>query len=157
GALRRNWRFTENESDADVFFPAEDVTLEGNWPRYGNPAGSFIRGEFDEALFNQYVKRLQEQHGRICIVTMHPQVCAPQLFKDRTSFIVADGSLSYWERSLNPRTVSMPALPITVGGQRTRNKDLVASFRGSNTHKCREALAALSDGKRFICELADPR
>jgi hypothetical protein len=63
--------------------------------------------------------------------------------------------MSVWERALNPRTISMPTLPITLPAatEASPPRDILASFRGAPSHPCRNALAALHDGKRFIVEL----
>src|SRR5215211_2539995 len=112
-ALRRNRRYVDEEAGADVLFAAEDVAVEQHWPRYGDQAGAYIRGRFDQSKYDAYVKRLATDSRRFCVVCMHPQFRLAQFFKQRLNMIVADASLSTWERSLNPRTISMPALPLT--------------------------------------------
>ena len=44
-AVRRNPRFVEEPVGADICLPAEDVALETNWPRYGNPQSAYVRGQ----------------------------------------------------------------------------------------------------------------
>ncbi len=161
-AIKRNRRYVAAEKDADLLFPAEDVALETNWPRYGNPGSAFVRGQFDEAAYRGYLSRIVASPARICIVNMHPFARLPVMLAPRGNMVVADIALNAWERLLNPRTVSMPALPITTapdaaapGGAEPREKNILASFRGVPSHPCRKALGALHDGNSIICELID--
>jgi hypothetical protein len=56
-AVRRNRRFVADPTEADICLPAEDMAVETNWPRYGNPNSAFVRGRFDQGLFNALRKR----------------------------------------------------------------------------------------------------
>jgi hypothetical protein len=154
-AVRRNARFVENAFAADICLPAEDIALETNWPRYGDQSSAFLRGGFDSNRLNAYVNALSAYEGRLCVINMHPFVRWPQLMAQRSSVIVADISLACWERLLNPRTVSMPALPILAGPCEVAPKSVLASFRGMASHPCRESLRALHDGSSIRCEFVD--
>jgi hypothetical protein len=157
-AIRANSRFVANEAEADLLLPAEDIALETNWPRYGDPMSAFVRGaaQPDGAWYQAYLDTLSRRREPICIVNMHPFMRLPQVFRKRANFLVADVSLPSWERTLNPRTVSMPALPIAPGNiHAPLPKTVVASFRGVDSHPCRQALARLHDGRELICELVD--
>ncbi len=157
-AIRRNARFVADEAGADLLLPAEDVALETNWPRYGDPSSAFVRGASkpDGQWYQEYLDALGKRRERICIVNMHPFVRLPQHFRKHANILVADVSLASWERALNPQTVSMPALPIAPGnGHAPLPKTVVASFRGVASHPCRAALARLHDGKDLICEMVD--
>jgi hypothetical protein len=154
-AVRRNSRFVENALAADVCLPAEDIALETNWPRYGNQASAFLRGGFDGDRLNTYVNALSAYEGRLCVVNMHPFVRWPQLMAQRSNVVVADISLACWERLLNPRTISMPALPILSGPCEVTQKSILASFRGIASHPCRESLRAIHDGASIRCEFVD--
>src|SRR5678816_915700 len=102
GALRANPRFTENEGEADLLFPEEDVCVEQHWPRYGDQHGCYVRGSgFDPQRYGAYLERLgAEKYRRLCIINMHPQFRVPQAFKDHANVIVADANLHAWERAL---------------------------------------------------------
>jgi hypothetical protein len=155
-ALRRNTRFTEDEGAADVLFAAEDVAVEQHWPRYGDQAGAYVRGEFDEARYEAYVQRIAADPRRFCVVCMHPQFRLCQCLKHCARTFVADANLSTWERSLNPRTISMPALPLTTGRGRQGRRDVLASFRGVLSHPVRQALLALHDPSNgIVCEAVE--
>jgi hypothetical protein len=157
-ALRRNPRFINSEADADVLFPAEDTAFELNWPRYGNPSSAIIRGAIDPKAHQEYLGRFLNSDRPLCIVNMNPFARVPQIFCEKSNVVVADISLAAWERAIDPRTISMPALPIVVGGVRgPANKSVLASFRGAASHPCRDRIAALHDGETYICQLVDPK
>jgi hypothetical protein len=154
-AVSRNTRFTEDEAQADVLIPAEDIALEQNWPRYGEWQTAFVRGQRDDDRYKKYLIRLSEDPRRLCLVNMLPLVRAPQIFREKANLIIADISLAMWERAINPRTISMPALPINVGRCSSGTRDVMVSFRGANSYAGRAALAAIHDGSTCICELVD--
>jgi glucuronyl/N-acetylglucosaminyl transferase EXT1 len=70
--------------------------------------------------------------------------------------IIADGSLANFERALNQRTISMPALPMVREAAADKQRDVLASFQGAASHPVRRALARLHDGKDFIINLVEP-
>lgn len=152
-AVRAHAAFTPDETAADILLPAEDTALETNWPRYGNQASAYIRGVPDMARYNQYLDRLVAAARPLCIVNMHPFIRVPQLRVARPHTYVADGCLPIWERVLNPRTVSMPALPAVAPQGASRDKSVLASFRGVMSHPSRAALQKLHDGTDVICEI----
>jgi hypothetical protein len=90
------------------------------------------------------------------IVNMHPFLRLPVMLKPLSNIIVADGSLANFERALNPRTVSMPALPLVGEGSEVRRRDVLASFQGAASHPVRQVLAQLHDGKDLIIKLVEP-
>ena len=154
--LRRNPRFIPDPRQADVLFPAEDISVEQHWPRYGDQRSAYVRGGFfEQSRYESYLSRIAQSPGTWCLVSMHPMFRLPQCFKDRNNIIIADANLSAWERALNPRTISMPALPITRGPGRNVPRTILASFRGVISHPVRQSLAALHDGSRIICEAVE--
>jgi hypothetical protein len=157
-AVQRNPRYVESEADGELLLPAEDLALETNWPRYGNPASAFVRGQLNPEQYQAYMLRVSAEQRLLCFVNMHPGVRPVQAFANRDNIIVADNCLEAWERALNPRTISMPSLAITAESspQPSANKDILASFRGVLSHNCRAALRGLHDGTRIICELVQP-
>jgi hypothetical protein len=155
-SLRRDRRFVEDEAAADILFPHEDVALESNWPRYGNQVSAYIRGKYDDAAYMRYMDVLFQAQRPLCIVNMHPFIRIPLATTGNRNIIVADISLAEWERSLNPRTISMPVLAVTDGRGKTKQKDILASFRGVGSHPCRAALARLHNGQSLIFEIVPP-
>jgi hypothetical protein len=154
-----------SHSGADVLIPAEDTATETNWPRYGNPESAYVRGSrpdlSNDGIFFRYidgVARYASEHTnkRILIVNMHPFLRLPVTFKPLRNVIVADGSLANFERALNPRTISMPALPLVREATVERPRDVLASFQGAASHPVRRVLARLDDGKDFIVRLVEP-
>jgi hypothetical protein len=146
---------------ADVIFPIEDTSSELNWPAYRRPDLAFVRGSIDnkaadDRTYGQYIKALASSPTPVCLVNMHPRRRLPQVLAGESKLIIADINLLHWERSLNPRTISMPALPITVGTFDGGAKSIAASFRGVNSHPVREALAQLHDGTAIVCQLVAP-
>ena len=157
-ALRENWRYVDDPARADLLFPAEDVAMETNWPRYGRAESAMVRGRIDRQKIQDYLNRFLSRGGPRCLVNMHPFIRAPQIIADLKTVFTADICLPAWERSLNPRTISMPALPISVGGgEDCADRPVLASFRGALSHPCRRNLAKLHDGVAFHCEIVDPR
>lgn len=156
-ALAASPRFVVDPALADLVFPAEDTALETNWPRFGVQASAFIRGHLSEALAADYTDRVIAAGRPTCVVNMHPFVRVPRRLADHARVIVADVNLLGWERAANPRTISMPALPITVGRPPAGPRTVLASFRGALSHPCRAALARLHDGRDFVCELVASR
>lgn len=152
-AVRAHPAFTSDEAAADVLLPAEDTALETNWPRYGHQRSAYVRGTPDMATYNAYLNRVAAAARPVCVVNMHPFIRVPQLRAAQSHLYMADGCLPVWERVLNPRTISMPALPIVVPQGPPPNKTILASFRGVMSHSCRAALQKLHDGKDVICEI----
>jgi hypothetical protein len=157
-ALQRNSRFTPVEGEADLLFPAEDTALETNWPRYANPGSAYVRGKLDEPTIMRYLNRLVVERGPFCVVSMFPSMRLAWGYTPCQHVAVADVSMSTWERALNPRTISMPTLPITApasfpAAPAPQGRDILASFRGTASHPCRHQLAALHDGRRFVVQL----
>lgn len=163
-AVRRHSWFRDGDGAAMVL-PAEDTAQETNWPRYGARASAYLRGDPPEfragsplvEYLNQVAAAARARPDRrVLVVNMHPFVRLPMLFKPFANVIVADGSLAAFERAANPRTISMPALPIvkpgTAGGERT----ILASFQGAASHPVRRALAAIDDGRDIRVRLIDP-
>jgi len=162
-AVRRHASFCE--ADADLLIPAEDTANETNWPRYGNPESAYMRGSrpdlSNDGIFFRYMDRIARyahEHAdkRVLIVNMHPFVRLPVTFKCLGNVIVADGSLANFERALNPRTVSMPALPLVRETGSEPQRDVLVSFQGAASHPVRRVLARLHDGKDFIIRLVEP-
>jgi len=150
-AAKASAHFTEDDSSADILFPAEDTAMETNWPRYGNRESAFIRGAHDLPKYDAYVQRVALSGRGVCIINMDPSVRLPLYLRNLNNVIVADGCLPVWERVINPRTISMPALPVIIGGAPV-TRTVLASFRGVKSHPCRKAIFNLHDGKDFICQ-----
>jgi hypothetical protein len=153
------------ESATKLLIPAEDTANETNWPRYGKPESAYVRGSrpdlSNEGMFFRYidgVARYARDHAdkHVLIVNMHPFLRLPVTFKPLANVIVADGSLANFERALNPRTISMPALPLVIEGTNAMQRDALASFQGAGSHPVRRALERLHDGKDFIIKLVEP-
>ncbi len=155
-AVRRNPRYVDDPAQADMVLPAEDTAYETNWPRYGNQQSAFIRGGWDQGAYERYLNQLVAAQRPICIVNMHPFIRLPRIVQNLHHVFVADICLERWERSLNPRTISMPALPVTMGAPHDRPRPVTLSFRGAPSHPCRTVLAQLHDGQRVICQLVQP-
>ena len=152
-ALRSDPRFCADPDAAEVVFPAEDTAMETNWPRYANQQAAFLRGSFELPRHVDYLTRLIAKKRRLCITNMLPATCVSITAAPYDHIVVADVNLQVWQRAVNPRTVSLPALPFVVGSSRPIAKTVLASFRGIESHACRRALATLHNGTTFIVEL----
>jgi hypothetical protein len=164
-AIRRDRRF--RGAGARLVIPAEDTAEETNWPRYGNRESAYVRGARHDlsegGAFARYLNDIgayaaAHPQQAVLVVSMHPFVRLPNVFRGRGNVLVADGSLAAFERALNPRTISMPALPMVrpaPGGARER--DILASFQGAPSHPVRQALAALAGEPGFVVRLVEPR
>jgi hypothetical protein len=126
--------YTDDRHVADVLFPAEDAAVETNWPRFARAETAYIRGGLDPDRHNRYLDGLALTVRPLCIVNMHPFSRVPLRMMAKTNVVVADVNLRVWERALNPRTISMPALPVTVGGYRSDHKSIVAELVGRENH-----------------------
>lgn len=148
-------RFETNAYDADVLIPAEDTAGETNWPRYGDSVSAFVRRPANSSYLETYIKRLVDNERAICLVNANPYWRAPIEFSRIRNFYVADVNLLSWERSVNRRTISFPALPLTVGTPSSDARTVLASFRGAASHPCRIALQKIGDGKDIVIEIVD--
>jgi hypothetical protein len=147
---------SEDHQQADILFPIEDTAMETNWPRYGRPESSIIRGVHSRDTHIAYLEQLGNTGKSVCLVNMIPYLRVPQMMAAHDQVIVADINLVTWERALNPRTISMPALPATVGHFDPRSKCIMASFRGADSHPCRKALTSINDGRDIVVEIVPP-
>jgi len=93
----------------------------------------------------------------LCVVNMHPDFRLVTLMEGLRNMVVADVSLAGWERAVNPRTISMPALPISVGTPGFDRRVVKGSFRGALSHPCRRELAKLHGKEGIYCETAEGR
>lgn len=161
-------RFDDSRGPArDVLVPVEDTSSETNWPAYGNPAAAFMRGSVEEwangAAVDRYLDTVAEfarrnAGARLLVVNMHPRFSVALQLRHLDNVFVADGNLAEFERALNPRTISMPALPIATGvAPALEARDILASFRGVDSHPIRHALAAIADGEKIVITLVDGR
>jgi hypothetical protein len=149
----------------DYFVPAEDIASETNWPAYGNPGAAFTRGSEGEftslAHVSGYLARIaavaqDNAAARVLVVNMHPFLSVARFLRNIENIYIADGNLVDSERALNPRTISMPALPIATGAAPAlESRDILASFQGVASHPIRHALASIADGKKIIVNLVD--
>jgi hypothetical protein len=149
----------------DLLVPAEDIVSETNWPAYGNQAAAFTRGTLqdweDGHTLNDYLNRVIEvaknnPATRLLVVNMHPRFSMALHLRHLDTVFVADGNLVEYERALNPRTISIPALPIATGtAPALASRDILASFQGLASHSIRQGLAAMADGKKIVVNLVD--
>jgi hypothetical protein len=164
-AIRRNRRF--RKSGARLVIPAEDTAQETNWPRYGDRPGAYIRGGAHDlspdGAFSRYLSEIatyaaEHADETLLVVNMHPFVRLPMLFRAASNILVADGSLAGYERSMNPRSISMPALPmVNPAGSGAGERAILASFQGADSHPVRRVLAEFSSRPRFVVRLVEPR
>jgi len=163
-AIRRNPRF--RHSGGKLVIPAEDTAQETNWPRYGNQASAYVRGASHDlspdGALNGYLNDISAYAAAhadqtLLVVNMHPFVRLPIFFRAAPNIMVADGCLAGHERRLNPRTISMPALPMVSEAAGGGTRDILASFQGADSHPVRRVLAEFADRPGFAVHLVDPR
>jgi hypothetical protein len=151
-----------------LLIPAEDTAQETNWPRYGARASAYVRGAQPDLSpggpFVGYLNALAAEASRrpgdrLLVVNMHPFVRLANAFKPFRNVIVADGSLAAHERALNPRTISMPALPIVRlrPPSAAAARPILASFQGAPSHPVRAELARIGNGADIVVNLIDPK
>ena len=148
--------FTSDPGPDDLILPATDTSMETNWPRYasGDPAAN--QGIFHIRSLKGYLQTLRFSPHPVLLVNMQPFIRVPLLMAAWRNVIVADVNLLANERRLNPRTISAPAMPITVGSFNPKDKRILASFRGVNSHPVREALMPLNKVPGIVCEMVQP-
>jgi len=147
--------YTVAPTPADLAFPWEDVALETNWPRYGRQHEAFVRGTYDNENYNRYLDQLLDCPQPLCIVNMSPYTLTPDYMIGNRHLVAADCSLTVHDRAHNPRTISMPALPLVSGRFDPSRKKYLASFRGGANHPVRQALMRLNEIPGFLCELPE--
>ena len=151
-----------------IFLPQEDVAMETNWPRYKDRASSYIRGMGHDLSNTGAVKTYYDRiiawaraHPQDVILTinMNPFIRIPIMLRGLRNIYPADGCLSELDRSLNPRSISLPALPIQVSHQDHHGegrRKYLASFQGVLSHPVRAALGKLHDGGKFQIRIIEP-
>ncbi len=154
-AVQARSDYTPNPSPADVTFPWEDVALETNWPRYGRQHEAFVRGTYDNDTYNRYLDVLLDCQQTLCIVNMSPYTLTQDYLVPNPHLISADCSLTVQDRAFNPRTISMPALPLVSGRFEPSRKKYLATFRGGANHPVRQAMTRLNQAPGFLCELTN--
>lgn len=158
-------RVAAPDDRTDVLLPTEDVACETNWPAYGDPAAAQLRssshdyargGNVDRYLVRIARAARHDPTTRVLVINMHPFVRLPLLLGKIDNVYVADGSLTVEERALNPRTISLPALPVITRGSGTcPERPMLAVFQGVETHPVRHALAAIGNGATIVVNLVD--
>ncbi|MFM7420605.1 MAG: exostosin family protein [Alphaproteobacteria bacterium] len=150
-----------------IFLPQEDTAMETNWPRYRNRASSYTRGMGHDVSANGQVKRYFDRvaawarsHPDDCllIINMNPFIRVSNMLRFHRNIHIADGCLSELDRSLNPRSISMPAMPIQVSDsdyQGESRRRYLASFQGVLSHPVRAALQKCHDGEKIIIQIIE--
>lgn len=151
------------EYDHDILIPFEDTAMETNWPRYGDHASAYIRGQLhdlsENGQFRNYFARIVSKaqatpDQKYLYINMNPFFRAPILLRRLRNVIVADVSLAMFERDINCNTVSMPALPIISSRSASADvRKILASFQGANSHPIREVLKHIADETSIIVNL----
>ena len=162
-ALKQSAFFAE--SGPRILIPYEDTAMETNWPRYGNPASAYVRGQphdlSESGHFQKYVARIvataqSNPDQTYLYLNMHPFFRAPLLFRHLRNVIVADVSLAMLERDRNRNTISMPALPIVASRSASSGiRPILASFQGVNSHPIRQLLAHIATGTTIIVNFVE--
>jgi Exostosin family len=157
----------EGTPTRDIHVPTEDLAIERNWPRYARRASAYVRGNThdlgDDGATIKYLRQVVSWSSgnpdkTVLLINMHPFIRIPLLVSDAQNIIIADGCLSAFDRCVNPRTISLPALPINAARDRTPGlRRLFASFQGAPSHPIRERLARLHDGQTIVVKLIDPQ
>ncbi len=158
-AIDRSPFLAQDPASADVLFPEEDTAIETNWPRYGDPASAFARGTFNRTVFweeySGYIDGLKQRPEAMCILCMHPDLAMARRLSGCASKMVADINLLVPHRDENPRSISMPALPLVTGTGGNAEPTVLASFRGANSHPVREVLARSRNEPDIVVDLLD--
>lgn len=144
-----------------IHIPGEDVAMETNWPRYAKTDSSYIRGLRHDLSASGVVIRYYTQladwahrhpHETILMIHMHPFIRIPRLLRGISNLYIADSCLSELDRSVNPRCISMPALPIQTSDQdytAEGRRKYLASFQGVLSHPVRAALGQFHDDQKI--------
>jgi len=154
------------EVNSEILIPHEDIAIETNWPRFGNPISAYLRGEphklAENSYFFDYFKRLikyieSNPNLKFLYINMHPFFRVPLLMKNYTNVVVADVSLAQYERSLNNNTISMPTLPIVFSKSKFDNRfgNILASFQGAMSHPVRHVLSSIAKENDIIINFVD--
>lgn len=162
-AARHPW--AQADGPLAIAIPAEDTALETNWPRYGDGGSCFLRGELQaltpETALGRYVGKLcawalAHPDARLLVFSKHPSLRLAAGLRDFPNIVLADGSLAAFERSLNPRTISFPSLPMVAARPAEGPRPILASFQGVDSHPLRRRLAELHNGRDMVVRLIEP-
>ncbi len=160
--------YTTAPGPTDWAFPWEDIVLESNWPRYGALAPAFGNETVDMVSYRHYLADLLGCRQPLCILNMMPYAFTRDYVIDdqpialwpylaqNPHVILADGCLTHQARARLPHSISLPALPLTVGAFDPAAKTILASFRGAASHPTRRALTAFNALPGYRCEIVDP-
>ncbi len=157
--LGKNRRYLNGKTNSDgaVFFHGEEISPELNWPRFGDHNSVFVRGGWVQGVHAQYTTygdTFIGHPGRKCVINMQSGSRLARDLVDMVDVFIADINLRQTDRRINPRTVNMPALPITVGQRTFGARKHLAAFRGYRSHEVRDSLGLLHNGRDIICELS---
>jgi hypothetical protein len=149
-------RAASGQTDQTLNFPAEDVAMETNWPRYARAATAYTRGvphslnagSRTVAYLHELAAWCRDHPDQtLLVINMHPFFRLPLSFSGINNLIVADGCLSAFDRSVNPRTISMPALPLCSSrAPKSGLRRIRMSFQGVESHPIRTRLAGFHNG-----------
>jgi hypothetical protein len=153
------------EQNADVLMPLEDTAIETNWPRYGNPASAYLRGQAHDlsasGQFQRYFGRIvalaqSNPTQSFLYLNMHPFFRTPLALRQLRNMFIADISLAAFERDLNQNTISMPASPLVVSPSASIGmRPILASFQGVDSHPIRKHLKSIANGKSIVVNLVE--
>lgn len=157
-----------NTGTRSIFLPQEDTAMETNWPRYGDRASSYTRGLGHDVSGNGRLKHYYDSvvawarshpDDLLLLINMNPFIRVSNMLRLQRNIHVADGCLSALDRALNPRTISLPAMPIQVSdrdylGEGRRR--YLASFQGVLSHPVRAVLQKYHDGESIIIQIVEP-
>ena len=144
-----------------IHIPGEDVAMETNWPRYANMGSAYVRGLGHDLSASGVVIRYYTQladwahrhpHETILMINMHPFIRIPRMLRGISNLYIADGCLSELDRSVNPRCISMPALPIQTSDQdytAEGRRKYLASFQGVLSHPVRASLGQFHEHQKI--------
>lgn len=150
-----------------IFLPQEDTAMETNWPRYRDRASSYTRGMGHDVSANGRLKQYYDRvvawarshpDDRLLIINMNPFIRVSNMLRFQRNIHVADGCLSELDRALNPRSISMPAMPIQVSDkdyQGEGRRQYLGSFQGVLSHPVRAALRKCHDGEKIIIQIIE--
>ncbi len=152
--------------DGELLIPCEDTAEESNWPRFGDRASAYTSNNPIELLqtgnpqdrtinYIQDIANYAENNSSkmFLIMSMNPRRGLPVAFCHRKNVIVAYGNLAQHERQLNKKTISLPALPMTLLNEnplQARERKVLISFQGAASHNCRKKLFELNNDDDII-------
>lgn len=148
---------TEDLEQADYIFLDADFALETNWPYYGAQAKAILKGDrfpTDEEILEYLFEHPASGYDKpLVLINMNPLAQWPAIVQALPDVLVVSHchTVEHYRDGID---ISFPAMPLLDRHcYPTRERSLLLSFRGANSHLVREQLQLLHQPPEIEVEL----